>query len=438
MKKHYLLNHSKFNNEKVLWRLCQYYDDVVLINCDDGETIPLKLTEEMEKVIGIKVFSWDKVMPNVLKTQVKEDDVSRGINSLKISSIKSSLRGRDGNLHFTYQDLGGMWRRIVFIPIDYSEDEVRTVLAGYLTSKSCELEISEFYTGPIKENKEHILLRFAVEDMYKYVLKINLSNWEMTYLLVNNGEVEEKVRPQRWDQEYNIFMDTIESKNIEELKNLVSPNALVRLPVGEAFRFNFSSMGFTDNGDYGVFSATLRIVYEGDNKVAMIFIVDETAKVKEKMEIEHNINQELHRERQFKKALLADALGYYEVNLSRDMITMYKTHKEDSKAYNPFAFWGMKIPCNYTSFVEKCATEGLFEGVEVFHECFDIDKMFERYEQNKKFMSRMFPMPDAKGIKHIFKVITVLSKEPVSNDLTALIIIKDMSEYIDEEEFHIV
>ena len=432
-KKHYLLNHNSFNSEQVLSRLCDYFDDVVLLNIHTGYAKPIKLSDKLEEVIGINEFDWNNGVAKALKIEVKPEDYEEAIGNTCVATISKMFLNNFEEKMYTYQDYAGIWRRLIFIPLE-KVDKVKHVIVAYVKSKEYDLEKTHIYAVDEKQDDENLLFKFAVEDMYKAIVKIDLSSWNVTFFTATKEGVKEDNRMERWDVSYNDFMTYVESKNIQEVKDALSPHALLNAEIGEVKSVSFAFSGYGNASYFEEITAIVRVVYEGDTKVAIIYVIDETKKIRKQREHEYRINQELHRERQFRRALLADSIGFFEVNLSRDMITKYKTHIEDDKLLDLPGQVGLKIPCAYSKFIEKCIEKGFVEKDEDLLKFYDIDHMFERYERGKEYASRMFTTMGRDGKKHYIKMILVLSKEPISNDLVAILVAKDMSKYIQEEE----
>lgn len=179
--------------------------------------------------------------------------------------------------------------------------------------------------------------------------------------------------------------------------------------------------------DYGHFLHT-----EAYGDIFMVFIEDATDRMKQRMAELEKINDELRganvRESQYKKAILYDAITFFEVSLSKNKFISDPLPLVEGKVYNLFAYMDPKPFEKYTDYIEFCSKNIEPEFLERFRQFFDIERLIRCYERGELEQTLESWVTDAVGRKRLCCYILLLGKNEYTNDVVTLFVVKDITD----------
>lgn len=179
--------------------------------------------------------------------------------------------------------------------------------------------------------------------------------------------------------------------------------------------------------DYGHFFHT-----EEYGDVFCVFIEDATTRLKSHMEELEEINTELRnaytREVQYKKAILYDALSFFEINLTNDFIIPAPQQQKDGGELGESLF-RPESKQKYSEYLEQ--NKEIMDAE--FLRFFDRERLMRCYE--KGLMEQTLDMchRDHTGRKRIFHYIVLLGKDTFSEDIVALFMAKDITDQVEKQ-----
>ncbi|MDE6923958.1 MAG: response regulator [Acetatifactor sp.] len=184
--------------------------------------------------------------------------------------------------------------------------------------------------------------------------------------------------------------------------------------------------------DYGHFLHTE--VY-GD--IFMVFVEDATDRMKQRMIQLEKINEELRsanvRESQYKKAILYDAITFFEVSLSKDRFLSDPLPLVEGKVYNLFEYMNPKPFERYTDYIKFCSGKIAPEFLEEYRQFFDIERLIRCYEKGELEQTFESWTVDATGRKRLCCYILLLGKNEYTNDVVTLFVVKDVTDQIEKQ-----
>lgn len=179
--------------------------------------------------------------------------------------------------------------------------------------------------------------------------------------------------------------------------------------------------------DYGHFLHT-----EAYGDIFMVFIEDATDRMKQRMAELEKINDELRganvRESQYKKAILYDAITFFEVSLSKNKFISDPLPLVEGKVYNLFAYMDPKPFEKYTDYIEFCSKNIEPDFLERFRQFFDIERLIQCYEKGELEQTLESWITDAMGRKRLCCYILLLGKNEYTNDVVTLFVVKDITD----------
>ena len=184
--------------------------------------------------------------------------------------------------------------------------------------------------------------------------------------------------------------------------------------------------------DYGHFLHTKAY---GD--IFMVFIEDATDRMKQRMIELEKINEEIRsanvRESQYKKAILYDAITFFEVSLSKDRFISDPLPLVEGKVYNLFEYMNPKPFEKYTDYIEFCSGNIVPEFLEEFRQFFDIGRLIRCYEKGELEQTFESWTMDARGRKRLCCYILLLGKNEYTDDVVTLFVVKDVTDQIEKQ-----
>lgn len=184
--------------------------------------------------------------------------------------------------------------------------------------------------------------------------------------------------------------------------------------------------------DYGHFLHT-----EAYGDIFMVFIEDATDRMKQRMNELEEINEELRganvRESQYKKAILYEAITFFEVSLSRDRFISDPLPLVEGKVYNLFEYMNPKPFEKYTDYIEFCSKKIEPEFMEKFSRFFDIERLIQCYERGELEQTLECWTMDGIGRKRLCSYVLLLGKNEYTGDVVTLFVVKDVTDQIEKQ-----
>lgn len=181
--------------------------------------------------------------------------------------------------------------------------------------------------------------------------------------------------------------------------------------------------------DYGHYLHT-----EDYGDIFCVFIEDATDRMKKRITELERINDELHnayvREIQYKKAVLYDAVSFFEVNLSKDKIVSEAVRMVEGDIHNLFEFMNIKPLEGYSDYIEFWSKKINPEVMEEYREFFNIGRLIGCYEKGELEQTFDSWIIDVTGRKRLCHYILLLGKNENTGDVVALFIEKDLTDQI--------
>lgn len=181
--------------------------------------------------------------------------------------------------------------------------------------------------------------------------------------------------------------------------------------------------------DYGHFLYT-----EKYGNIFYVFMEDATERLKDRIQELETINTELNRlharEVQYKKALLKDAVSFCEINLTRDEFLTVSTQIQGEEEYDLTKRTENHPIRKYSEYVKYWERSISEERLETYRTFFQAERLKHCYEEGKLEQSYECQIIDAKGRARLWQFVLLLGKNINSDDIIALVIIKDITEQL--------
>lgn len=186
--------------------------------------------------------------------------------------------------------------------------------------------------------------------------------------------------------------------------------------------------------DYGHFLYT-----EKYGNIFYVFMEDATERLKDRIQELETINTELKRlhtrEVQYKKALLKDAVSFCEINLTRDEFLTVSTQIQDEEEYDVTKRTENHHIRKYSEYVKYWERSISEERLETYRIFFQAERLKRCYQEGKLEQSYECQITDAKGRARLWQFVLLLGKNINSDDIIALVIIKDITEQLAKQNF---
>ncbi len=182
--------------------------------------------------------------------------------------------------------------------------------------------------------------------------------------------------------------------------------------------------------DYGRLAHT-----EEFGNVFCVFIADDTKRMKDRMDRLKKVNDALirvsAREIRFRKALLYDALFFYEVNLSEDKLITAVTRTREVDALPISVLFnspGSLEGACYSEFIRSASKFIFSKDVKSYLEFFDAARLTRCCENGELEQIYNRHAVDNLGRSHMLRYVVLLGESNSDRGITALIVVKDITE----------
>ncbi|MCI8363865.1 MAG: response regulator [Eubacterium sp.] len=184
--------------------------------------------------------------------------------------------------------------------------------------------------------------------------------------------------------------------------------------------------------DYGHFLYT-----EKYGNIFYVFIEDATERLRDRIQELESINTELKRlharEVQYKKALLKDSISFCEINLTRDEFLKVSSHIHNGEEYDLTKKVGDQPLQKYSQYVKQWEKNISEDRLETYRTFFRVDRLKRCYKEGKLEQSYECQIIDAMGRPRLWQFVLLLGKNENSDDIIALVIIKDITEQLTKQ-----
>jgi len=178
--------------------------------------------------------------------------------------------------------------------------------------------------------------------------------------------------------------------------------------------------------DYGHFLDT-----EDYGEVFCVFIEDATERMKKRIIDLEKVNDELRnayaKETQYKKAVLYDAVSFFEVNLSRNRFISEVIQVADRKLYDFFQPMDIKPFQKYSDYIESCSGSIVPESLEEYRRFFNTGRLIDCYKKGELEQTFDSWIIDALGRKRLCHYVLLLGENEATKDVVALFVAKDFT-----------
>lgn len=182
--------------------------------------------------------------------------------------------------------------------------------------------------------------------------------------------------------------------------------------------------------DYGRFTDT-----ESFGNVFYVFIADSTERMLKRMERLESANKALLqisvRESQYRKAILYDALFFYEVNLSENRFITAVTQNGDNNIFpvsDLIRSKGNFDETSYTDFIAASKELVPPDDRSDYLEFFDLERLMKCCENGELEQAYERSVDDKFEKQHLLHYVVLLGKSAAEGTIGALIIVKDITE----------
>lgn len=182
--------------------------------------------------------------------------------------------------------------------------------------------------------------------------------------------------------------------------------------------------------DYGRFTDT-----ESFGNVFYVFIADSTERMLKRMERLESANKALLqisvRESQYRKAILYDALFFYEVNLSENRFITAVTQNGDNNIFpvsDLIRSKGNFDETSYTDFIAASKELVPPDDRSDYLEFFDLERLMKCCEKGELEQTYERHVDDKFEKQHLLHYVVLLGKSAAEGTIGALIIVKDITE----------
>ncbi len=184
--------------------------------------------------------------------------------------------------------------------------------------------------------------------------------------------------------------------------------------------------------DYGHFVHT--DVY-GD--IFYVFVEDATDRLRQRMEKLEKINDYLWnaytKERQYRKAILSEAVAFYEINLTKDTILTNSIQFDEENNEDLVRLMGMKSFKKYSECIVYQAKHVDSEDVDSYYKFFNRNRLITCYQKGEPEQIYDCWMTDIHGRRRLVRYAFLLGENEHTGDITALAIAKDMMEQVERQ-----
>lgn len=185
--------------------------------------------------------------------------------------------------------------------------------------------------------------------------------------------------------------------------------------------------------DYGHFMHT-----DAYGDIFYVFIDDSTERLKNRMTELEKMNEELRtiyaRESQYRKAILYDAISFFEVNLTKDRFLSAYIQMQDGQLKDFFEYMGIQRFEKYSEYVRFWMRDMDAAESEEFAKFIEAERLIRCYDKGELEQTYDGWMTDAMGGRHLYHYAFLLGRNEYTGDVITMAITKDMTEQVQRQK----
>lgn len=171
--------------------------------------------------------------------------------------------------------------------------------------------------------------------------------------------------------------------------------------------------------------------------VFYVFMEDATERLAKRMAELEEINEELRnvyaRESQYKKAILQNAVAFFEVNLSNDSFITRASQVVDKQIVDVFEFMGVPPVTSYSAYVEMWVSQVNEGERENYRKFFDAERLIRCYYKGELEQSYEVWSVDSLGRRRMGRYEILLGRQENTGDIVALSICTDITDQMERQ-----
>lgn len=184
--------------------------------------------------------------------------------------------------------------------------------------------------------------------------------------------------------------------------------------------------------DYGHFIHT-----ETYGDIFYVFIDDSTERLKNRMSELEKMNEELRaiyaRESQYRKAILYDAISFFEVNLTKDKFLSAYIQMPDGQLKDFFEYAGIPRFEKYSDYVRFWMRDMDSMESEEYASFIDAKRLIQCYDRGELEQTYDGWMTDSMGRRHLYHYAFLLGRNEYTGDVITMAITKDMTDQVQRQ-----
>ncbi len=184
--------------------------------------------------------------------------------------------------------------------------------------------------------------------------------------------------------------------------------------------------------DYGHFIHT-----ETYGDIFYVFIDDSTERLKNRMSELEKMNEELRaiyaRESQYRKAILYDAISFFEVNLTKDKFLSAYIQMPDGQLKDFFEYAGIPRFEKYSDYVRFWMRDMDSMESEEYASFIDANRLIQCYDRGELEQTYDGWMTDSMGRRHLYHYAFLLGRNEYTGDVITMAITKDMTDQVQRQ-----
>ena len=184
--------------------------------------------------------------------------------------------------------------------------------------------------------------------------------------------------------------------------------------------------------DYGHFIHT-----EAYGDIFYVFIDDSTERLKNRMSELEKMNEELRaiyaRESQYRKAILYDAISFFEVNLTKDKFLSAYIQMPDGQLKDFFEYAGIPRFEKYSDYVRFWMRDMDSMESEEYASFIDAKRLIQCYDRGELEQTYDGWMTDSMGRRHLYHYAFLLGRNEYTGDVITMAITKDMTDQVQRQ-----
>lgn len=285
-----------YDPDEIVNSLLNYYYAVYILDYINDLVIPLRLPKDATQLTGcentqaMKSLSWSQTLGKALEKAVPENYYKSMYAFLNRDNVSTAFDvDKESRVaKYTFQQTTGDWKRAILTPLKMNGSITERALLAIVNADMQQTNKDETNAMKLQAKRYQDVFCGAVEQMYTGMIRVDIQTGQAIQLRSEGNHMIEYPHNKKWDELCRIALSMVHPEDKDIFYNNCSMETWEQVDHNKKFHFKFRDSYGQKDGAYRWYSGAVHIVCEKEQKFALLYTVDITDQVMERVQLQES------------------------------------------------------------------------------------------------------------------------------------------------------